>query len=135
MESKCHSENDYITANQLAIEDYQNILTELQGQIKLGTQQMTMMKQSMDKLYEALRSPHCIQDKTIIHLEEENVLLRKQLTEFQVTHMELLAHRRRRTLQKYRNDYEASHGIRKGGNIVCDCSNRDDCQEDIDELD
>ena len=135
MEFKSHSENHYINDNQLSIEDYQDILAKLQGQINVVAQQKTMMEQCMDKLYGALRSPQGIQDKLVVHLEEENTLLRKQLTEFQVAHMELLAHRRRRTLQKYRDTYEASQGSRKGGNTRCDCSNRDDCQEDIDELD
>ena len=112
-EGNC-GENHYINDNQLSIEYYQDILAKLQGQINLVAQQMTMMEQCMEKLYGALRSPQGIQDKLVVHLEEENTLLRKELTEFQVAHMELLAHRRRCTLQKYRDAYEASHGIRKG---------------------
>ena len=135
MESQSHSKDYGITANQLHVKDCQNILTELQGQIKLVSHQMTMMNQCLEKVNRALGSTHSIGGKTIVDYQEENALLRKQLTDFQHSHMELLADRRRRTLENYKSTYEAAHAISKSGKIVCDSSNPDDCEEVIDEVD
>ena len=119
--------------------DHENILsqlmTELQGQIGSVSHQLTMMNECLEKVNRALVASPSIQEKIIVDLQEENALLRRQLTDFQYSHMELLADRRRRALESYKHTYEAAHRIRKGGETECDCAISNDCEEVIDEVD
>ena len=110
------------------------LLTELKEQIEATSHQQTMLNKCLEKIHNAFESTHSLRGKMIFKLQEENILLREQLTQFQDCHMEFLAERRRLTLESYRISYEAAQAIKKKSKISCNCISSVNSEEDVDKL-
>ena len=65
-------------------------MTNLQGQTEGLTQQVCTMRIILETVDTVMESKQ-LQGKVLVHLQEENVILKKQQTEFQCAHMEYLA--------------------------------------------
>ena len=85
-------------------------------------QKLRQLLTELEKEHRALESAHSIRGETVALLEEENALLRKQLTEFQDSHVELLADRRRCVPESNENTHEATHATDEEIKMTCDCS-------------
>ena len=79
------------------------LLMNLQDQTERLTQQGCSMRNSLETVDTSLESIQ-LPGKVIVHLQEENAILKKQLTEFQFAHMDYLTIRRQHVLDGYRKE-------------------------------